>query len=241
MSGAGRMPDPSVAVRTPDPAKRGRGVELVRQLPGGLCGTAVTECRESIRERGVHLGAMLGLERRGFADEEGSSPFADRARGESAEGMRHLGDERPRQTEVAAAAMRGVPSSKCHLGRHSAAALRCRDAGCGLLGALRGIERDRQARLGGCNRSLQRLQPRDQVDALAVGVGTQVAAESVDDRVELGDRRHCVLHWFTLRSPVAAVESNVCSRISWVRSVVNGRSERVEYPCAGCRLNRLQW
>ena len=160
------------------------GIQLVRQPPGFALDPAVAEVLEPTREPGIDPAPVLDRQDGGLADHQGGPPLADLAAGQRGQGVRHLGNQRRGQPDMAGSAMRAVPAGQRDLGGHPPT----------LLGRIRldlrpgEVDGDPGLRRG--RRTLQLLQQPELVNPLRIPhAGVQVRQPG-DPAAQLGGRQH---------------------------------------------------
>jgi hypothetical protein len=192
--GRGSHGDLAVLRRARAPLEEPAGVQAVGAGPDLPLDLLVTPARQQRGDLGVDLRPVLRAEEHRLADQDRRPALVDRAGGERVGAVRHL-RERVGETQEGVAPVRGLAPGERDLGGDTTALVPGRHS-CGrLLGALRGVERDRDPGLGGGGSGLDRLEGAQEVDALAVRVRALPAAEALHEQDQLGSCRHRVLHW----------------------------------------------
>ena len=111
----------------------------VERVPSGRVG---------LREEGVDQGAVLPVQARGLAGDQGRAPLGQVAGLHRRQGVRQLAAQRAGQAEQTAAASRGLTSGERDLGCHAAALLGDRQPQVAVLVADQRVEPGREPRLG---------------------------------------------------------------------------------------------
>ena len=175
--GGGAQADPAVGVGTAHLGRSTFRIEAVGQLPRFGLDPAVPQRFEVRGEQGVHGGAVLTRQPRGFAGDQHGPPLRHPPVSQRGEGVGQFAGEDRGPADIAAGMERRDPPSQPDLPRDAAPDPVLAHPGRAQRGPLRRRERRRLRRLHGRGRGLDLLEQPDPIDPHPVGYVSVQAAQ----------------------------------------------------------------